>query len=358
MSVSDRPIYPHAPGTPRPTLDYNVTPLVAIWEITRACPLACVHCRADANVRRDPLELTTAEGYRLMDQVKELGAPVFVLTGGDPLMRKDFYDLVRYGTSIGLRVSASPSATRLVTPESMRKAKAAGLMRVAISLDGASPEVHDRFRGVPGSYNMTMDCIRYAKDAGLEVQIGTTVTRETAQDLPEIAEQLVRWGISLWNVFFLVPVGRGQSQACLTADEHERVLWWLHDTAQWTAYPIKTTEAPHYRRIAATLGAKVPGHGVGDGKGFVFISHIGEIQPSGFFPVTAGDIRKDALVDVYRNSPLFRSLRQPELLKGKCGACEFKVSCGGSRARALSMTGDYLQADPFCAYVPRAMVTA
>lgn len=357
MSVPERPIYPHAPGAPRPTLDYNVTPLVVIWEITRACPLACVHCRADANVRRDPRELTTAEGYGLMDQVKELGAPVFVLTGGDPLMRRDFYDLVAYGTRIGLRVSASPSATRLVTPDSMRRAQAAGLVRVAISLDGASPAVHDAFRGVPGSYELTRNCIRYAQEAGLEVQIGTTVTRQTAADLPEIAEQLARWGVALWNVFFLVPVGRGQAEQCLSAEEHERVLWWLHDTTAWAPFPIKTTEAPHYRRIAATLGARVPGHGVGDGKGFVFISHIGEIQPSGFFPVTAGDIRRDRLAHVYRDHPLFRSLRDPSLLKGKCGACEFKVTCGGSRARALAMTGDHLQSDPFCAYVPRALAS-
>ncbi len=357
--MTERPIYPHAAGAIRPAaLDYNVTPLVVIWEITRACPLACVHCRADANVRRHPLELNTEEGYRLMDQVKELGAPVFVLTGGDPLMRKDFFDLVRYGTSIGLRVSASPSATRLVTPDSMAKARAAGLMRVAISLDGASPEVHDAFRGVPGSYEMTMDCVRYAKDAGLEVQIGTTVTRRNVQDLPRMVEQLNGMDISLWNAFFLVPVGRAQADECLSAEEHEQVLQWLHETTARVPFPIKTTEAPHYRRIAQALGTKIPGNGVGDGKGFVFVSHIGEIQPSGFFPLTAGDIRKESIADVYRHSPLFQALRDPNQLKGKCGVCEFRATCSGSRARAWSMTGDYLESDPFCAYIPKASVTA
>jgi radical SAM protein with 4Fe4S-binding SPASM domain len=348
----DRPIYPHSPGERFARLDYAVTPLVVIWEMTRACSLVCTHCRADAIPRRHPLELDTAEGFDLMDQVKELGAPVFVLTGGDPLMRRDFYELVEYGTKIGLRVSASPSATRLLNRAALDRAKQAGLVRVAISLDGAGPQTHDAFRGVPGSFDMTIRALQEARDAGLEIQVGTTVTRRTAPDLPLLLELISDLDVSMWNVFFLVPVGRGQIEDCLDAQGHEEVLIWLEKRSRETPFPIKTTEAPHYRRIAAASGRPVPGSGVGDGKGFVFISHLGEIQPSGFLPLTAGYIRQRGLTSAYRDSPLFRDLRDPDLLKGKCGACEFKRVCGGSRARAYALTGDYLGPDPACAYQP------
>jgi len=346
------PIYPHAPGERFARLDYAVTPLVVIWEVTRACSLVCAHCRADAIPRRHPLELDTAEGFDLLDQVQSLGAPVFVLTGGDPLMRRDFYDLVEYGTKIGLRVSASPSATRLLNRAALERAREAGLVRVAISLDGARPESHDAFRGVPGSFAMTLRALEEAREAGLEIQVGTTVTKRTAPDLPLVLDLIGGLGVSMWNVFFLVPVGRGQVADCLDAAGHEEVLTWLERRSRETAFPIKTTEAPHYRRIAANNGRPIPGSGVGDGKGFVFISHLGEIQPSGFLPLTGGYVRREGLAGVYRDSALFRELRDPELLKGKCGACEFKQVCGGSRARAHAVTGDYLASDPFCAYQP------
>lgn len=334
--------------------DFNRSPLIVIWEITRACPLACVHCRAEAQPLRHPDELSFEEGCRLMDQAKAMDVPIFVLTGGDPLSRPDFFDLIAYGQKIGLRVSTSPSGTRRVTVRSMQRAKAAGCPRVAISLDGATPLVHDAFRGVRGQWAMTMDAIRNARTAGLEVQIGTTVTRRTVRDLPAIVDLLVHEiEPKMWNVFFLVPVGRGQAEDMLSPEEHEEVLKWLWDVAKRVPFAVKTTEAPFFRRIALQDEAKPVGFGVGDGKGFVFISHVGDICPSGFLEVAGGNIRQHRLADVYQNHPLFRDLRDPSKLKGRCGACEYKAICGGSRARAWAVTGDWLETDPACAYIPQ-----
>ncbi|HEY3368354.1 MAG TPA: radical SAM protein [Symbiobacteriaceae bacterium] len=338
----------------RPIFDFNERPLVAIWEVTRACALACRHCRAEANPRRDPLELTFDEGRRLMDQVRELDPMVFVLTGGDPFMRKDLVELTRYGTSIGLRISGSPSGTALANPEHMQKCAEAGMQRVAFSLDYADEEAHDTFRGVKGSYKWTMAGIRAAQEAGLEIQIGTTVTRYNKDSLPEIARKVEELGVALWSVFFLIPTGRGQLSDMLTPQEHEEVMGWLADYSRTVTYPIKATEGPSYRRVLLQRGAKVlPTAGVNDGKGFVFISHTGEVCPSGFLPHSAGNIRATSLTTLYRESDLFRMLRDPSQLKGRCGACEFKALCGGSRARAYAVSGDWLAEDPACAYVPK-----
>ncbi|HLO02697.1 MAG TPA: TIGR04053 family radical SAM/SPASM domain-containing protein [Symbiobacteriaceae bacterium] len=372
-----------------PIHSFDQAPMVVIWEITRACALACQHCRADAQTRRHPLELTFEEGCRIMDQVKELGSPIFVLTGGDPFLRKDFNELVRYGTSIGLRVSSSPSGTKLATREAMQQAADAGLRRVQFSLDGATPESHDAFRGVKGSFQWTMDGLRFAREAGMEVQIGTTVSRHSLHELKEIAKIVEENECSLWSLFFLIPVGRGQTEAMISPSEGEEVLEWLHSLIGTVPYAIKTTEAPFFRRVVAQKGGKMqmplmaasggaphpafagkslaspapglamPGQiasfGINDGKGFVFIDHLGEVHPSGFLPVSAGNIRDQDLGTIYRESPLFRSLRDANQLKGKCGACEFRELCGGSRARAYGMTGDYLESDPSCVYIPAAL---
>lgn len=362
--------------------DFGQAPLVVIWEITRACALACRHCRADAVVRRHPDELSFAEGCRLMDQVRELGSPIFVLTGGDPMLRPDFNDLIRYGTSIGLRVSASPSGTRLVTREALEQAAACGLKRVQFSLDGATPASHDGFRRVRGSFEWTMNGLRYAREAGLEVQVATTVSRYNVGELEQIAGLVAANGCTLWSVFFLVPVGRGQIGDMVSAEEAEQVLHWLYDLSGRAPFAIKTTEAPFFRRVVrqrsgagpeaplpagSRAGAPAPGlampgriasFGVNDGNGFAFIDHLGEVYPSGFLPVSAGNVRQQPLAWLYRESPLFRQLRDPDLLKGKCGACEFRRVCGGSRARAYAMTGDYLESDPACAYLPGREVAA
>lgn len=363
------------------SFSFDEKPLIVIWEITRACALACRHCRADAQTRRHPLELTFDEGAALMDQVKALESPIFVLTGGDPLLRPDFLELVRYGTDIGLRVAASPSGTRLVTRESMKAAAEAGLKRVQFSLDGATPDVHDAFRRVKGSFSWTMDGIHYAREAGLEVQIGTTVSPHNLHQLEDLAEMMPDLGCALWSLFFLVPTGRGQTEQMITPVQSEKLLRWLYTLSMTAPYGVKATEAPFFRRVVRQLGgegapgagapagaplaphtAPAPGlpwprraasFGVNDGKGFVFIDHLGEVYPSGFLPISAGNLRQSGLAEIYRRSPLFRELRNPDLLRGKCGRCEFRQVCGGSRARAYAVTGDYLESDPQCAYEPK-----
>ncbi len=361
------------------TVDFNQTPYTVAWEITRACALACVHCRAEAIPRRDPRELSTEEGFRLIDQVVEIGRPILVITGGDPMMRRDVYDLLAYASGRGLRVALSPSATRLVTRRALERVKASGTQMLHLSLDGASAQVHDRFRGVAGSYQRTLEILRDAQDVGLPLQIGTTVSRYNAGDLPAIAEQVAAIGARVWSVFFLVPTGRGKAADMLSAHEHERVLEWLYQLSAQVPFHVRTVAAPHYRRVVlqqrgtVSSGSNSTDHprweltgagyafregqadaarGVNDGNGFCFISHIGDVCPSGFLQLPAGNVREQPLATIYRAAPLFRALRDETALKGKCGVCEFKRICGGSRARAYALTGDYLAADPSCVYQP------
>lgn len=359
---------------------FDQSPFIVIWEVTRACELACRHCRAKAQPHPDPRQLTTEEGFRLLDQIKEFGDPVVVFSGGDPLMRPDLYQLIEYGVKEKrLKVSITPSATRHVTKEAMRKAKEAGLSRWAFSLDGSNARIHDDFRGVPGSFARTLEAIQYLHDLNLPVQINTTVSRYNLDDLESLAALLLELKIVLWSVFFLVPTGRGKKEDMITPEQHEQVFHWLYDLSKRVPFDVKTTEAQHYRRVvlqrrkeegdaalpANRIGVRKnfehtqdgigrPMYGVNDGKGFVFISHTGDVQPSGFLPVVAGNVREQSLVTIYRESPLFRSLRNPDLLKGKCGVCPFHHVCGGSRARAYAVTGDYLASEPYCIYIPPA----
>lgn len=359
-------------------VDFNLTPYTVAWEITRACALACVHCRAEAIPRRDPRELSTEEGFRLIDQVVEIGRPILVITGGDPMMRRDVYDLLAYASERGLRVALSPSATRLVTRRALERVKACGLQMLHLSLDGASAQVHDRFRGVAGSYQRTLEILRDAQEVGLPLQIGTTVSRLNAGDLPAIAEQVAAAGARVWSVFFLVPTGRGKATDMLSPLEQERVLEWLYDLSRQVLFHVRTVAAPHYRRVvlqkrgvrsssgegprweltgagyAFREGQVDSARGVNDGNGFCFVSHIGDVCPSGFLQLSAGNVREQPLATIYRQSPLFRALRDETSLKGKCGVCEFKRICGGSRARAYALTGDYLATDPSCVYQPAA----
>jgi radical SAM protein len=353
-------------------------PFVAIWEMTRACALACVHCRAEALPRRDPAELTTAEGRRLIDAVRAFGdpPPLLVLTGGDPLRRPDTAELVAHGTAQGLSVSLTPSGTAAATEERLRALRDAGLARLAVSLDGATAEVHDTFRGVRGSHRHTLRLLERARALGLPLQVNTTVCRATAGELPALAREVETLGAVLWALFFLVPVGRARASQALGAGEIEGVLEWAADLAWRAPFGVKTTEAPHYHRVLARRGGgpraapraprwppRAPddligraGRAVTDGNGFVFIDHVGGICPSGFLPLVAGDVRHDDLATVYRQSPLFQSLRDPARLGGRCGACEFRERCGGSRARAWAATGDPLAEDPGCAFRPAGRV--
>ncbi|OMG47671.1 radical SAM/SPASM domain-containing protein [Paenibacillus macerans] len=352
--------------------DYNVNPFIVIWEVTRACALKCLHCRAEAQYHPDPRQLSLEEGKKLIGDIAEMDKPLFVFTGGDPLMRPDLFELARYAIQDkGLPVSMTPSATPRVTFSAVRKAKEVGLSRWAFSLDGSTAAIHDHFRGSAGSYEMTMKGIGFLQQLDIPIQINTTVSRYNLDDLPRIAEAVKEMGAVLWSVFFLVPTGRGMVKDMITPEEHERVMEWLAKMQRAMPYGIKATEAPHYRRVflqqqkrgggageeaGAVKRKDVLGRspkGVNDGDGFVFISHTGEVYPSGFLPVSCGNVRDSSLSDIYRNSPVMRQLRDKTLLKGKCGACEFKQLCGGSRARAYAVTGDYLESDPYCAYVPR-----
>lgn len=353
--------------------DFNQSPFTIAWEVTRACAFACVHCRADAQHMRDPRELDTAEAKRLIDRLADFGSPILIFTGGDPMMRRDLFDLIAYATEKGLRCSLTPTATALPTVERLEQARQAGIRRIALSLDAPTAEAHDTFRQVPGSWERTMTILRNTRDVGLSAQVNTTVSVYNVLLLPEMVPFIQEVGAVQWSVFFLVPTGRAQSKWMITPQEHESVFNWLYALSKAAPFDIKATAAPMYRRIAIERrraeqgkgqpvtfqgagfqyadGLNRPTKGVNDGNGFLFISHIGEIQPSGFLPVTAGNVRSDDVVDVYRNSPLFRDLRNPDKLKGQCGVCEYRDVCGGQRGRAYGLTGDYLESDPACVLV-------
>jgi radical SAM protein len=367
-------------------LNFDETPFLAIWEITQSCDLACKHCRAAAQPIAHPDELTNAEAKALIDQIADMHVPIFVFTGGDPLKRKDVFELIRYAADKGVQVAVTPSATPLLTREALFKMKEAGLVRLGISLDGSTPEIHDAFRGLPGAWARTIQAVEWAKEAGIPVQVHSTISRHNVHDLDNLCALFEKLAIVMWNVFFLVPVGRGQLGDLLSGEEFESVFGKIYELSHRVNFQIKTTEAMHYRRylLQHNLEERKMGHGhphgggaakgyeagtptadaqtrtvgwatrrVNDGKGFLFVSHVGNVYPSGFLPIHAGNIRETPLQEIYRNAPIFKSLRDTSKLEGKCGACEYKEICGGSRARAYAVTGDPLAQEPCCIYQPR-----
>jgi AdoMet-dependent heme synthase len=433
-------------------IDFDESPFLAIWEVTQSCDLACKHCRAAAQPIPHPDELTNEEGRALIDQIADMQIPIFVFTGGDPLKRKDVFELIRYAAGKGVHVAVTPSATPLLTREQIFKMKEAGVVRLGISLDGSCPEIHDAFRGLPGAWARTIQAIEWANEAGIPIQVHTTISRHNAHDLDNLCELFEKQAIVMWNVFFLVPVGRGQLDDLLSGEEFEQVFGKIYELSRRANFQIKTTEAMHYRRYLlqhnleerrmghghpgghpgtaaarasnhASVEHEVSGHDAGsttqppfehevsghdfsraetapnknegalapgyepgvptdrstsvgyesgaptadgrtramrwatrrvnDGKGFVFISHVGNVYPSGFLPIHAGNIRETPLAEIYRNAPIFKALRDTKRLEGKCGACEYKEICGGSRARAYALTGDPLAQEPCCIYQPK-----
>ena len=341
------------------------------WELTRACDLACRHCRAEAIPRRDPDELTTDEGFRFLDQLADLRpAPHVILTGGDPLKRPDLLALVEHAVGAGLPVSVAPSATGELTPETVQALKVARVEAMSLSVDGSTPERHDGLRGVPGTFARTVEAARDIVDSGIPLQINTLVTTETAGDLPEIYRLVSGLGVARWSLFFLISVGRGRVLGQLTASECESFLDWVFDCSRGGTPVVTTTEAPHYRRVAIERfkaggdsearrrHALERGFGMRDGNGIMFVSHTGDVQPSGFLPLTAGNVRTASPVEIYREAPLFQRLRQPERFADRCGRCEFREICGGSRARAYAASGDPFGEDPLCAYEPRRLADA
>ncbi len=364
-------------------LNYDETPFLAIWEVTQSCDLACKHCRAAAQPIAHPDQLTTAEGKALIDQIAAMQIPIFVFTGGDPLKRPDLYELIRYSAEKGVKVAVTPSATPLLTREAIFKMKEAGIVRLGISLDGSSPEIHDNFRGLPGAWARTIQAVEWANEAGIPIQVHTTISRHNANDLDNLCALFEKLAIVMWNVFFLVPVGRGQLGDLLSGEEFEQVFGKIYELSHRVSFQIKSTEAMHYRRylLQHNLEERKMGHGhphataeyepgtpsadartrtmgwatrrVNDGKGFMFISHVGNVYPSGFLPIHAGNVREMPLAEIYREAPIFKALRDTSKLEGKCGACEFKEICGGSRARAYALTGNPLAQEPCCIYQPK-----
>jgi radical SAM protein len=343
--------------------DFSRSPLLVFYEVTRACDLVCLHCRACAQAAADPAELSTGASLSLIDQLAEFPEPpMLVLTGGDPLKRADLFELIGRGVKAGLEVSVTPSATPLVTREAIGRMQAAGAARMAVSIDGADAATHDAVRGVPGSFARSLEMLADARELGLCTQVNTTLTPGNVEQIERLADLLAGRGIALWSVFFLVPTGRAIHQPRLDAEDCEAAFARLWREAQRQPYAIKTTEAPHYRRY--TLQQKKRGTratarvasarplGVNDGRGVMFVSHRGEIFPSGFLPVLCGKFPEDHPVRVYQEAAEMRWLRDPDRLEGKCGECEFRRICGGSRARAYAVTGSLFAPEPDCAYVP------
>lgn len=338
---------------------YHDRPVVVIWEMTRACRLACKHCRAVAQRRRDPNELTTREARGLIDQVAAADPQYFILTGGDPSRREDFLEVAGYAAERGLRVAMSPGATPDFLQMDLEAVRAAGVTRLSFSLDGATERTHNHFRGVSRAWEWTMRGMQAAREAGLSFQINSTITADTLGEFEDLAALVRELQPAAWTIFLLVPTGRGRMLASPTAAQVERLFERLCDLSREVPFPISTTEGPHYRRVllqrspAASGRKKVRVSSVNDGRGFVFVSYTGEVCPSGFLPLGAGNVRQSPLLSIYREAPLFRALRDPGALKGKCGRCEFREVCGGSRARAYAWTGDPFAEEPLCLYQPK-----
>ncbi|MDH3225748.1 MAG: radical SAM protein [Thermoleophilia bacterium] len=341
----DRPTAPHA------ALDFDRTPLLAIWETTQACGLACRHCRADARDWHSPDELTTQEGCDLISRVADMGTTVMVLSGGDPLRRDDLEDLIAHGTSVGVRMCTIPAVTERLTVDRMRSLRAAGVAKLAFSIDGATAESHDGMRQVPGTFDRSVERIRQARELGIDVQINTLVCASNVDELDEIARIAESLGADMWELMFLIPVGRGALLPELGPEECERAFGIIDAIERRVDFVVKATEAPHYRRYRREHGYEGHLHRVNAGKGFVFIAHDGDIYPSGFLPLTAGNVREDDIVDVYRSSDIMRALRDPDRLAEPCRSCDWHDTCGGSRSRSYGLTGDPFAAEPWCTRV-------
>ncbi len=351
-------------------LVFAKAPKLVYWELTRACDLACKHCRAEAIAQRDPRELGTEEAKALLAEIRAFGdpPPQLVMTGGDPLKRPDFFDLVQHGRGVGLPVSVAPSGTPLLTQKAIAAMAASGVESMSLSIDGAKAEAHDRFRGIAGCFDATVRAANAMREARIPLQVNTLVTAETASDLPGVFRLLLDLGIMRWSLFYLIGTGRGRDLREIRPSQAEVLHHWMYDLSRTAPFAIKATEAPHFRRVAylrmraegldeAAIRRTPVGRGFGirDGNGIMFISHIGEVYPSGFLPVAAGSVREDSPVSLYRHAELFTAIRDVDRYAGKCGRCEFRGICGGSRARAFAATGDVLGSDPLCPYAPESL---
>jgi AdoMet-dependent heme synthase len=363
----------------RTRVDLGRRPMLVFWETTRACLLACRHCRASAIAEPLPGQLTFAEGQSLLESLTEFGRPypVLVLTGGDPLMRGDLFELVRQARTLKLPVAVSPAVTARLDPATLAGLRATGVKMVSISLDGASAATHDDLRGVDGHFGMTLAAIDRLREHGFTVQVNTVVRPENVDELPELAAIVAEHGAAIWEAFFLIQVGRGNDLRELTPDQNEDVCHFLFDASRY-GFIVRTVEGPFFRRVVAqrlegelptgslyrqlserlrellgqpTSTPRAQTKGTRDGKGIIFIAHDGEIYPSGFLPLALGNVKHDNLARTYQDHPLLQAIRAAHF-RGRCGACEYAQLCGGSRARAYAATADPLAEDPACCYQP------
>lgn len=365
-------------------LDFDDRPRLVFWEMTKACPLACVHCRAVAQPHRSPVELDTAEGKRLIDELGETikPRPILVFTGGDCLMRDDLVELAAHAKQKGVPVAIAPSVSRLMNAQKLDELKMQGVAHASLSLDGACAATHEGVRQVAGHFAATIDAIGRLQAHGFQVQINTAVMAENVEELADIAALLRRCGVKIWEVFLLVNVGRGEGVDDISAEQAEDVCHFLVDAAQY-GMVVRTVEAPFFRRVQKersepgsmprggalyqrlvqrlrdqlgdpTSKTLAPTSATRDGKGIIFVAHNGDVYPSGFLPLKLGNIRASGLMTVYRDHPLLRSIRASEF-SGACGSCEFRDLCGGSRARAYAASGDPLGDDPACVRVVSAV---
>jgi heme b synthase len=336
------------------------------WETTRRCNLACVHCRASAVNEPDEHELNTRTAFQLLDQIAEVAKPIVILTGGEPLLRPDIFEIAAHGSRQGLRMVMAPNGT-LVRAENAARMRDSGIKRVSISLDGADAQSHDRFRGVEGAFQGALQGIEHLKTAGVAFQINTTITKTNLDQIPPILRLAEKLGAVAHHIFLLVPTGRGKYivDQAIDASAYEETLNWFYDQRGRTSLQLKATCAPHYYRILrqrakkdgekitfATHGLDAVTRGCLAGTGFCFISHRGIVQPCGFLDLNCGDLTRQTFTEVWHNSSNFQRLRDMDQLKGKCGICEYRRVCGGCRARAYEATGDYLSEEPLCQYEP------
>ncbi len=345
-------------------MNYEPHPIVT-WELTRNCDLACRGCPfpPDPYSRRN--ELSTYESYKTIDQIVELAPREFLITGGDPLEREDVYQIIDYSRRRGLHPALVVSPTKLLTGPAIERLQRTGLARLVVSIDGSTALIHERLHGVPRSFINTLSATDYARAAGIAIEVNTLVTRTNVQDLPDIAKMLETLAISRWNLYFLVPIGHARALEALTGTEVERTFGVIREIAEDAPFAVRVVEAPHYRRFLLqrnlrnrleelddtgdtdVLDSAMPG-----ASSSVFISHAGDVRASEFLPLSAGNLRYRSLSMIYRGSDLFSALRDSRNFKGRCGRCEFRHICGGSRARAFAATSDVFASDPLCAYEP------
>lgn len=360
-------INPHAPQAHVKPHNLARNPMIVYWEMTQACGLACRHCRAEAVLQKHPQELNYTESRDLLQQIVAFGDPLphLILTGGDPLRRPDLYELIDEAASLGIQLSITPAATENLTREVIAKLQAHRIASLGLSLDGSNAEMHEAVRGVPGCFEWTVQAARDAAELDMPIQVNTLVAAETADDLPAIYDLLTTHRVMRWSLFFLISVGRGKTLEAVSPERGEEIMRWSLALSRRASFAIKTTEAPSYRRVAleGMRASGMPpeairrtpvyrGFGIRDGNGIVFVSNTGDIYPAGFLPLSLGNVRTEQLATVYREEPTFRALHDASTFKGKCGYCEYRVICGGSRARAFTHTGDPLESDPFCPYQP------